>query len=150
MRRTFWLSFAPLKVGNKSPLWKEPSLNQKAKRHPDLQRNEVQGQEGCINKMCYFFTNLLPQVQTSFSFQFFTNLLFLCLKGVKAAFFSHFFESIFVWTPVHTKLFLSPVNLPHVHLIIRPAKITKRSKEKFPILDCREYWKNILTVEKEM
>ena len=140
MSRILWLSFAPLKVENKSSLWKELSLYQKAKRHPYLQRWEVQGQEGCINKMCYFFTNLLPQVQTSLSFPIVTNLLFLHPKGVKAACFGHLFESMFLWTPVHTKLFLSPFNLPSVHLIIRPAKITKRSKGKIS----HPWWQRIL------
>ena len=46
--------------------------------------------KGCINKLCYFFTNLLPQL--SLSCQFFTNLMFLSLRSIKAACFGHFFE----------------------------------------------------------
>ena len=46
-----------------------------------------------MSKLRSFFTSLLPQTPTSLSRQFLSNVLFLCLKGIKAACFGHFFES---------------------------------------------------------
>lgn len=85
-----------------------------------------EGQEGCINKAYYFFTNLLPELQTSLPCQFSTNVLFLWLKGVKSTCFGHFFESrIFMGSYTYRITF---VFLPLIlcqfnyQLIIRLAK----------------------------
>ena len=39
----------------------------------------------CVSKPRLFSANLLPQAQVSLSCQLFTNVLFLCLKGMKNA-----------------------------------------------------------------
>lgn len=54
--------------------------------HPCHQTQGMQGQESCTNKPFHFFT------QTPCSCQFFTDVLFLCLKAVKASRSGHFFE----------------------------------------------------------
>lgn len=49
---------------------------------------------------CHFFITLLPQAQTFLSCQFFTDLLFLYLKGIKSACFGHFLGSFIIKAPV--------------------------------------------------
>ena len=109
-------------------MWKVPSLYQEIEKHPYHQRPGLQGQEACVNKSCYFFTNLLPQVQTFLSCQLFTNLLFFCLKHIKI-----FLLLSLIWVSCsmssHTyKLNFSPVNPSCVKLIIRPARRMKRGR----------------------
>lgn len=100
-RGTLWPSFLSLKAGRKSLVWKVYSLNLEAKVHPYLRREGIR--EASINKTCYFF-NVLPQAHTVFTFltnyasktrvslpcQFLLNLLFPCLKSIKAAYVGHF------------------------------------------------------------
>lgn len=77
-----------------------------------------------MNKVCYFFTKLLPKVQTPLSCHFLTNLSFLDLKvkGIKASCFCHFFEShIFKGLPYIQNNFF-PINQCYVNLIITSAK----------------------------
>ena len=82
-------------------------LTPTGRRTPLLPEVGNLGPEACISKSCYFF-NLLPQAQTPFRFftnwapqtqvsllcQFLTNLLLLCLKSIKAAYFGYFLGSI--------------------------------------------------------
>ena len=73
------------------------------------------------NKFCYV-SNLLPQAKTPLFCQIFTH--FLCLKGIKAAYFGHFFEPHIFGVPVCVKL-NSVVFLQlmfYVNFIVRPAK----------------------------
>ena len=96
----FDLRVLPLKMGNKSPMWKVSSLGDR--RHPSQQTWGIQDQEGCAKKTCYFLTNLLPQAQISLFCQGCTNLLFLCLRGIKTSYFGDFFEfhiSMYIWDP---------------------------------------------------
>ena len=65
------------------------------------------------------------------SYQFFKNLLLLCLKGIKAVCFGHFLELHVFRAPVPTKLNLfSPMSLLNISLIIRPAKESRREVGK--------------------
>ena len=76
-RKTLWpSSFSP---------WKQ-EINLQCESYPLCTR-------GYRDKACYFFTNLLPEAQTPLSCQFFTSLLFICLKSIKTACFGHFFRS---------------------------------------------------------
>lgn len=54
------------KPGNKSPMCKIPSLYWEVERHPYPQRQGIQSHEGCINKSCYVFANLLPKPKMLF------------------------------------------------------------------------------------
>ena len=80
--RILTLLCPPLKVGDKSLMCKVPSLYQEGRRHFYHQRQGIQDQESCRNKPCYFIT-LLLQAKTLLSCQFFTCLLFLCLKSIE-------------------------------------------------------------------
>lgn len=104
-RRTHWPSLVSLSVGNKSPLWKMPSLPQRAKGDILFTRvKESRTQEACINKPLYCLTNLLSK--DLFLFRFLTNehpnlsvfvlsiiykcglfVCFFCLKSVKSSLF---------------------------------------------------------------
>lgn len=70
------------------------------------------------------------------SCQFFTNLFFLCLKGIKVSCFVHFlityfYEFQYVWN----EICFSPINLFYVFLIIRPTIEHRKEKGKsFPPL----------------
>lgn len=99
------------------------------RKHP-YQRWGIQGQGGCLNKPCYFFTNLLPKAQTSLSCQIFTNLLFL-LKCVKAASFGHLEPPILGGSHAHKINFCSPVNLSYMNLMIRPTIEPRREEGRF-------------------
>lgn len=77
-----------------------------------------------MNKSCNFVTKLLIQAQTSLCYQFFTEFLFICLKGIQAACFGLFFE-FHISIISHTyKISLSTDNLSYVNLI-RPVKKTR-------------------------
>ena len=83
---------------------------------------------------CYFFTNLLPQTQIPFFCQFLTNLLFPCLKGIKAAGFGQLGESHLYGLPfVQNCICFSPLNLSCVSLTIRPVKEPGREEGQFSI-----------------
>lgn len=53
-------------------------------------RQGIHGQQGSVNKTCYFFTNW---TQTSLFCKFFSSLLLFCLKDIKSAWFGLFFLS---------------------------------------------------------
>ena len=78
-------------------------------------------------KPCCFFTNLLSQAQISLSCHFFTNVLFLCLTGIKACFGSFLCVSYFYepWSMKNSNLVFS-IHLSRVHLILRAAKKTQK------------------------
>ena len=65
---------------------------------------EFQAEKAVVN----FLTRLLLQAQTSWSCQFFTNLLFLCLKDAKGACSGHFFKPYIIEALVHKKLNFFP------------------------------------------
>ena len=92
-----------------------------------------------INKLYYFFTNLVPQAQTSLSCHFLTNVLFLGLKGIKAICFGHFFES-HISVSSHTygiNICFLFCYLPSVYFI-RPSEEPRREQRKsFPPL---QFW----------
>ena len=83
----------PLKAGNKSPMWKAPSLDQEGRQQPCYQRHRMQGQESCVNKPPHYLSNLPPQAQTYSTCPFFTNVVLFCLKVMKAACFGQVFET---------------------------------------------------------
>ena len=63
--------------------------------------------------------------------QLLTNLLFLCLNGIKAACFGQFFEShIFMSFCTYVQLGFTPVDLSYVNLTIRPTKEPRREERK--------------------
>ena len=87
------------------------------KRHSYHQRQRIQEQQVCINKLCYFFTNLLPQAQTPFSYHFLRDLFFLCLRDIKASCFApllvlYFYELL----DVQNQICFSPVNLSYMSI----------------------------------
>ena len=65
---------------------------------------EFQAEKAVVN----FLTRLLLQAQTSWSCQFFTNLLFLCLKDTKGACSGHFFKPYIIEALVRKKLNFFP------------------------------------------
>lgn len=80
-KRTLWLSFVPLKEGNKVPRGRYvSSLRQGDWGYPCFQRQGIWGREGCTNKLCYFLINLLPQAKTPLFRQIFINTWFFVLK----------------------------------------------------------------------
>ena len=100
------------------------------------------GPESCINKTCYFFTNLLAksklcldfplmstQTEVSLSCQFFTNIPFLCLEGVKS-WLGHHFSDCHFWSPVvkSIKLLFLLLIRSQFNFIISPAIRTPRGK----------------------
>ena len=104
--------------------------------------------DDCVNKPCYFFyllslspssvyiLNQTPKAQVSLSCQFLTNLLFLCLKNTKVAYFDHFLGAI-LWE-LHTQelefVYFAPGNLPCVNFIISPATRSQRGRGgNFPL-----------------
>ena len=93
-----------LKAGNKSSKWSDPPCTRRVERHPYHQIQGIQGWEGCVNKLCCFLSNLLPQAYTSSCYWFFTNLLFICLRGIKGACLFTSLNLLFLWTPFHAKL----------------------------------------------
>ena len=78
-----------LKARNKAPLTGDRVLS--AQRWD--QRNLQETLYPNASLPSYFFTISLPLAQTSLSCQFFTNVLFLCLKGRQDSCSSHFFGS---------------------------------------------------------
>ena len=88
-----------------------------------LQRWKTEGQEAYRNKACYFF-NFPAKLCLDFSlrgtyslsllfYQFFTNLLFLCLKRIKVACYCHVIGYISMWLPCTwlKSIYFSLVNL---------------------------------------
>ena len=73
---------------------KAPSLCQEAERHPRHWRWGTEGWEGYVNQLCLDSPLISTQAQVSLPCQFLMNLLFLCLKGIKAASFGHFLSCI--------------------------------------------------------
>lgn len=69
------------------------------------------------------------------SCQFFTDVWFLCLKGIKASCYGHFFESHILKGPLYIKnqICFRTVNLSNVNLITRPAREPRQEDGKaFP------------------
>lgn len=89
---------------------------------------------------------LLHQFTIQLSCQFFTSLLFPCLKGTKAACFGHSFEShILYGAPRHMKLKFSPVNLYYVNYWVS-QRMWKGKREKFSAptgIRLIFFWENI-------
>ena len=102
-----------------------------------------------INKPWYFFTNLLAQAQMSLSCQFFTNLLFSCLKGTKDACFGHFFESCICMGSYTYKVkfvFFLLICLVSIELLDQPKNLEgKRGKLFSPyISNTQQNWAFIM------
>lgn len=103
------LALCPWKQDS-SAMWKGPFLLQQVKQHRCHQREGAQGQGR--------LTNLLPKPKL-LCLQFFTNLLFHCLKDTGTVWFGHF---------LRVSYFVSCVTL-----IIRPAKQpTRKEGKSFP------------------
>ena len=124
----------PLMQEYSDPLWSplKQEINLSCERYPLCTRRQQdilttidREFRAYINKLCYFFTNLLPQVSNSISCQFFTNLLLLCLKGVSVSCFSHFF-GFHIYGTSACMIFFSSLNLSCVNLIISPDKRTQK------------------------
>ena len=130
-----WASPIPLRARNKFTMWKTSFLHRKVERYLYHQRYGIKDCKGCINSR---MTSLLAhnsQAQTSFSCNFLTNILVLCLKAIKIICFGHFFESHISMISYIYKIwvcFFSPINLPCVILIFGQSKNQEGKKEKFP------------------
>ena len=102
-----------LKAGNKSPMWKVPSGNQKVERHPYYQIGDLGAQKPVQKKptTSYFFLNLLPMPKVylnsllinDVNLRFFVLSIplkfIVCLKSIKAACSGHFLGSISMRRP---------------------------------------------------
>ena len=112
-RRSLWpppmSPFFP-EAGHKTSVWKVPSLYQEEGRHSFHQRLGIWGQKICTNlvELTLFFlvtsSPITPWAQTPLSCPFFTNVLFLCLKGVKASCSGHFSGSSFSGEGSHVRV----------------------------------------------
>lgn len=78
-------------------------------------RDRTRGREGCTNQPSSLIS--CPTPTHLCCSQFLTNVLFLCLNGIKTICSDYFFGS-----PVCTKLNFSPVNPSYVNLIISQAR----------------------------
>ena len=83
----FPLTFYFLKKGAKAPfcIWRKGTFLSPEKKSVALRK---------VYKQSLLLHHLLTPQQTRLSSQFFTNILFLCLKGIKASS-DHFLESSF-------------------------------------------------------
>ena len=95
----------------------------------------IEGQEACINKSCYFFSNLPSKPKLCLNsllithphliylfFRVLSTFLYLHLKSIKPVYFGHFLVSTSVRPPyTHESLSCSLVNLSCVNFIIGPA-----------------------------
>ena len=82
------------------------------------------------------FTDWAPQTWISSSWQFFTNLLFLCLKSIKAACFGHFLGLISMRPPCTQLkfLFLLLICFVSILLLVQPQELRGVEGEIFPSL----------------
>lgn len=83
-RRTLWAPCDPLKVGNKSPRWKAPSLDQEGRRHLYQQGSGIWGQESQMNKSCYFSLIYFPS-SSFFVLSVLHKSVVSLSKGIKAS-----------------------------------------------------------------
>ena len=96
----------------------------------------IEGQEACINKSCYFFSNLPSKPKLclnsllithphliSLFFRVLSTFLYLHLKSIKPVYFGHFLVSTSV-RPHHTRmnlfLVLSLICLVSILLLVQP------------------------------
>lgn len=123
------LKIQPVQDGH-LPLLHPPERNHPRERypvgrHPYHQRMDP-GLKSLHKQTLYFFSNLLLQAQTPLTCQFFTNILFLCLKGIKTECFGYFFQSHISMSSCTLKKKFSFLLMSYVILIIRPAKEPSR------------------------
>lgn len=95
-RRTIWPFFAlpplcPWKAGDKSSMWKIPSLYQENRRHL-YHHSEFRAEKALNKNLVTFVPFTLSIAQTPVSCQFFVNFF---LKGIKASCSVRFFKSPF-------------------------------------------------------
>ena len=94
-RSTLWPGFVPLKAENKLPMQRHPPCTRKVEAIFVTSDRDFRAKR-LYKQNCHFFITLLPQAQTFLSCQFFTDLLFLYLKGIKSACFGHFLGSFII------------------------------------------------------
>ena len=105
-----------LKAGDKFTMWKLPSLNQE--ESDILIARENLGPRRLYKQNLFLSHHLLLLAQNPLSHQFFTNLLFLCLRYKSFLFWSLLQVFILMWRLPHTHKNLincvcfSPINLP--------------------------------------
>lgn len=120
---------------NKFTMWKTSFLHRKVERYLYHQRYGIKDCKGCINSGMTSLLAYNPQAQTSFSCNFLTNILVLCLKAIKIICFGHFFESHISMISYIYKIeyaFFS-INLPYVSFwVFGQSKNQEGKKEKFP------------------
>ena len=80
--------------------------------------------------ICYFLTNLIPQAQISLSCQFLTNLLFLCLKGIKNCLPRPLLWASYLWDSRTFEIKFVFLLLNCLKSIIKPAKEPRREERK--------------------
>lgn len=130
--RTLWLSFVPSKAGNKSPMWNVPSLYQEEETSL-LPKTGNFGPRRFVISLLIFY----PKPKPLLACHVFTNLLFLCLKGIKAAYFGHFSSPIsmvppYTWIKMCFFLYLLLNCLVSISLLVQPQKLQRDRGEISP------------------
>lgn len=83
-----------------------------------------------LYKQTLYFTNLLPQAQTTI-----LSILYkfiVCPNGIKALAFVTSLSHMFLWGSGTYKISFSPVNQSYVNLIFRLAKGSRTEERSFP------------------